>query len=97
MTSMAPNRTHLEGKILSVEDSTHLEDFRVLKIKAKQLGAVKSFANLIQEPDDAVLWVHVSKDVVAEHKLREGQQLSMHIRKTPKDLFVVPDSLKVKT
>jgi hypothetical protein len=42
------------------------------------------------------LWVHVSKDVVDKHKLKEGLDLSVHIRKSPKDLFVIPDSLQVK-
>jgi hypothetical protein len=96
MTSIVPNRTHVEGRILSIEDSTHLEDFRVLKIKAHQIGEVSAFTNLINEPNDSVLWVHVSKDVVDKHKLKEGLDLSVHIRKSPKDLFVIPDSLQVK-
>ena len=97
MTSIAPNRTHIEGRILSIEDSTHLEDFRVLKIQAHQIGDVGAFTNLIKEPNDSVLWVHASKDVVDKHKLKEGLDLSVDIRKSPKDLFVIPDSLEVKS
>jgi hypothetical protein len=95
MTSIVPNRTKIEGKVVSVEKSDHHDDFSVLKIKTRQVGPVEGKANLADKSGGVEMLIHISKEVLDKHKLKVGSQLSATIRKTPKDLFVIPDSIVV--
>jgi hypothetical protein len=94
MTSIIPNRTRIEGKITSVAASRK-DEFSLVRIDPEKLSSVGNFANLIEKPSMLVVEILISKKVIEEYKLKEGSRVSMLIRKTPKEIFAIPDSIEV--
>ena len=94
MTSIIPNRTRIKGKITAVVASRKAE-FSLISIDAEKLSAVNNYANLIEKPSTPVVEVLISDKVIEEYKLKEGSRLSMLIRKTPGEIFAIPDSIEV--
>jgi hypothetical protein len=37
----------------------------------------------------------ISNSVVEAHKLKKGKKVAMLVRKTPKEIFAIPDSVEV--
>jgi hypothetical protein len=94
MTSIVPNRTRIEGKITVVAPSRK-EEFSLIRIDPEKLSSVGNFANLIEKPSMPVVEILISNKVIEEFKIKEGSRVSMLIRKTPKEIFAIPDSIEV--
>ncbi len=94
MTSIAPNRTRIEGKITTIATSRK-DEFSLVRIDPEKLSSVNNFVNLIQKSSTSVVEILISNKVIEEFKLKEGGSVSMLIRKTPKEIFAIPDSIEV--
>ena len=94
MTSIIPNRTRIKGKITAVEASRKAE-FSVISIDPEKLSAVNNYANLIEKPSTPVVEILISDKVIEEYKLKEGSRVLMLIRKTPGEIFAIPNSIEV--
>ena len=94
MTSIILNRTRIEGKVTAIAASRK-DEFSLIRIDPEKMSAVNNYANLIEKPLMPVVEILISNKVIEEYKLKEGSRVSMLIRKTPKEVFAIPDSIEV--
>ncbi|HEY4288026.1 MAG TPA: hypothetical protein VGN00_13065 [Puia sp.] len=103
MSSILPNKSLVEGKIVSVRKSADIDNFSIVEIQPLQISSVEGSANLLgsgqeaatQSGQQANLHIHVSDEVSRQHDLTPGKVISTQVRKAPDNLFVIPDSVKV--
>lgn len=103
MASIVPNKSLVEGKIISVQKSADIDNFSVMEVQPLRISPVEGSAHLLGSGQDTGspsgeqphLHIHVSNDVSRQHDLRPGKFVSAQVRKAPDNLFVIPDSVKI--
>jgi hypothetical protein len=95
MVQIIPNRSLVEGKIVSIRKSPDIDHFSVMEVLPFKTGAVEGFANLLEASTVNTMQIHVADVVQKEQGLKEGSKISAIVRKAPQKLFAIPDSVKV--
>jgi len=95
MVQIIPNRSQLEGRIVSIKKSPDIDDFSIMEVLPSKTNPVPGFADLSGSSPGDTLQIHIANDVQKEHGLKAGSHISAMIRKAPRNLFVIPDSVKV--
>ena len=95
MVQIVPNRSLVEGKIVSIRKSTDIDHFNVMEVLPFKTEAVDGFANLVKASPGENLHIHIADDVQKELGLKAGSKISAVIRRAPENLFVIPDSVKI--
>ena len=103
MSSIIPNKSLVEGKIISMRKSAHIDHFSVMEIQPSRISPVEGSVHLLRSGEDADspsggqgnLQIHVSDELSRQHDLRPGKMVSAQVRKAPDNLFVIPDSVKI--
>ncbi|HVU57328.1 MAG TPA: hypothetical protein VHD83_19835 [Puia sp.] len=102
MSSIVPNRSLVEGRIISVHKSADIDNFSVMEIQPSRISPVEGSVTLLRSGDGSSssgeqphLHIHVSNEVSQQHDLSPGKMISAQVRKAPDNLFVIPDSVKV--
>jgi len=103
MSSIVPNKSLIEGKIISMQKSADIDNFSVMEVQPLRISPVEGSAHLLRSGQDSGsavgeqpnLHIHVSNDVSRQHDLKPGKIVSAQVRKAPDNLFVIPDSVKI--
>ena len=103
MSSILPNKSLVEGKIVAVRKSADIDNFSVVEIQPSSISSVEGSANLLHSGqgtaspsgDQPNLHIHVSDEVSRQYGLTPGKILSAQVRRAPDNLFVIPDSVKI--
>ena len=95
MVQIVPNRSLVEGKIVSIRKSPDIDHFSVMEILPVRISETGSLNSLVKTTPGETLHVHIANDVQKKHGLREGSNISTMVRKAPQNLFAIPDSVKV--
>jgi hypothetical protein len=103
MSSIVPNKSLVEGRIISMHKSANIDNFSVMEIQPLKISPVEGSAHLLRSGEDmgspsggqANLHIHVSDEISQQHDLRPGKMVSAQVRKAPDNLFVIPDSVKI--
>ena len=95
MVQIVPNRSLVEGKIVSIRKSPGIEHFSVMEILPSKIGHADGFASLVKASPQETLHIHIADDVQKKHGLKEGSKISTMVRNAPENLFAIPESLKL--
>jgi hypothetical protein len=103
MSSIVPNKSLVEGKIISMHKSANIDNFSVMEIQPLRISPVEGSVHLLHSGQDTDspsgeqtnLHIHVSDEISQQHDLRPGKMVSAQVRKAPDNLIVIPDSVKI--
>jgi hypothetical protein len=95
MPAIIPNRSQVEGKIVSISKSKSIDHFSVMELRLSKISDAGSKPGLVKASAGENLHIHIADDVQQEHGLKEGSTISAQVRQAPDNLFVIPDSVKV--
>jgi hypothetical protein len=96
MPAIIPNRTALEGRVVSIRKSPDIENFSIMEVQPTHAWDAGNSLNLLKKSGGAPLHVHISEEVQKQYGLKEGCHISAMIRSAPDNLFVIPDTVRVK-
>ena len=83
------------SKIVPIKKSPDIDDFSIMEVLPSKTNAVPGFTDLSSASPGNTLLIHIANHMQKEHGLKAGSHISAMIRKAPRNLFVIPDSVKV--
>ena len=94
MVAIVPNRTEIQGKIISLKADKKRKDFHSMKLLITSITDAKDELSLADFDRNTTITVLIAKKVMKEHKLKKGIMLSCLVRKAGQDeYFIIPDSI----
>lgn len=96
MTSIIPNRTHIQGNIQALWPSEDKAEFCVLEVLPSSITAVDNYANLLDGAAPDALQIQVTRQLQEQLHLQAGMKIACQVRKAPGRLFVIPESIEVQ-